>query len=142
MTMQIRNPIEWAYDQIRLTAQAVGSAGRAVRGAAKDRRAPPAVRRIAVTDLRDVLARGFDDFGAYRYDVVLLCIIYPVIGLVLARLAAGYDVLPLLFPLASGFALMGPLAAVGVYEMSRRRAHGLGVPVADACGVAAAPALD
>src|SRR5229473_655025 len=141
MTMQIRNPIEWAYDQIRLTAQAVGSAGRAVRGAAEEGRAPPAVRRIAVADLRDVLARGFDDFGAYRADVVLLCIIYPVIGLVLARLAAGYDMLPLLFPLASGFALIGPFAAVGLYEMSRRREQGIAVTWADAFGVARSPSF-
>jgi uncharacterized membrane protein len=141
MTMQIRNPIEWAFDQIKLTAQAVGSAGRAVRGAAKDRRAPPAVRRIAVADLRDVLARGVDDFGAFRDDVVLLCIIYPVVGLVLARLAAGYDMLPLLFPLASGFALIGPFVAVGLYEMSRRREQGIAVTWANAFGVARSPSL-
>ena len=70
--MQIRNPIEWGYDQIRLTALAVGSAGRAVRGAAEEGRAPPTVRRIAVADLRDVLARGFDDFGVSRGDVIFL----------------------------------------------------------------------
>src|SRR5260370_35475188 len=98
MTMQIRNPIEWAYDQIRLTAQAVGSVGRAVRGAAEEGRAPPAVPRIAVADLRDVLPRGFDDFAAYRADVIFPCVIYPILGLVVARLAAGYDKLPLPFP--------------------------------------------
>ena len=84
----------------------------------------PAVRRIEVTDLRDVLAKGLDDFAAYRTDVIFICIIYPLAGLVLARLAAGYDMLPLVFPLASGFALLGPIAAVGLYEMSRRREQG------------------
>ena len=137
--MQIRNPIEWGYDQIRLTAQGVGSAGRAMRGAAAARQAPPAIRRIALADLRDALAQGFDDFGAYRADVVFLCIIYPVVGLVLARLIVGSAVLPLLFPLASGFALIGPVAAVGLYELSRRREQGLAVTWADAFGVVRSP---
>jgi uncharacterized membrane protein len=137
--MQIRNPIEWGYDQIRLTALAVGSAGRAVRGAAEEGRAPPTVRRIAVADLRDVLARGFDDFGVSRGDVIFLCIIYPIVGLLLARLVVGYEVLPLLFPIASGFALIGPVAAVGLYEMSRRREQGIAVTWADAFGVVRSP---
>ena len=123
--MTIRNPIEWATDQIRLAGWAVGSASRAGIGAEPElEAAPPEVRRIRVDDLKEALARGFDDFAAYRTDVIFLCIIYPVIGLVLARLAFGYGMLPLLFPLASGFALVGPFAAIGLYEMSRRREYG------------------
>ena len=133
--MTIRNPIEWATDQFKLAGTAIGSASRAGIGAEEDRAAAaPEVRRIGFDDLKEALARGFDDFAAYRTDVIVLCLIYPVIGLVLARLAFGYGMLPLLFPLASGFALVGPIAAVGLYEMSRRRERG-DVAWPDAFGV-------
>ena len=71
------------------------------------------------------MAKGLDDFRAMPTHAIFLCMIYPVIGLVLARLAFGYSILPLLYPLASGFALVGPIAAIGIYELSRRREAGL-----------------
>ena len=138
----IRNPIEWGRDQLKHAAFALGTTARAVGGTREGRDvAPPAVRRIEVTDLKDVLAKGFSDFGAYRTDVIFLCLIYPVVGLVLARAAFGEDMLPLLFPLASGFALVGPVAAVGLYEMSRRREQGDDITWADAFGVVGSPSF-
>lgn len=94
--------------------------------------APPVVRRINMGDLGSALRLGWQDFAASRTDVIFLCVIYPVIGLLLARIASGYNLLPLLFPLASGFALVGPLAAVGLNEMSRRREQGRSATLADA----------
>ena len=138
----IRNPIEWAVDEVKLAALALRLTGRAVRGTQVSPDSPlPVIRRIGVADLRDVLARGLDDFGAYRTDVIFLCIIYPVIGLVLARFAFQYDMLPLLFPLASGFALLGPGAAVGLYELSRRREQGVNTNWAQAFGVIRSPSF-
>ena len=134
--MTIRNPIEWATDQIKLAGLVVGSASRAGVGIEEDLEPTlPGVRRLAIADLGDALARGFDDFAAYRTDVIFLCVVYPVIGLVIGRLAFGYGMLPLLFPLASGFALIGPFAAVGLYEVSRRREQGGHVAWPDAFGV-------
>ena len=80
----------------------------------------PQVRRIGIGDLGAALRQGWSDFAANRTDVMVLCVLYPVIGLVLSRAAIGYEVLALLFPLAAGFALVGPLAGTGLYEMSRR----------------------
>jgi len=137
MADHIRNPIEWAGDQIRLAALAVGSLGRSLRGS---QYAPlPAVCRIKAADLRDVLVRGLGDFGAYRTDVIFLCLIYPVVGIVLTWLIFGYEMLQLLFPLAWGFALVGPVAAVGLYEMSRRREQGNRITWVDAFGVIRSP---
>lgn len=89
------------------------------------RPAQPVVRKIGLADLRDALAKGADDFYAMPTHAIFLCIIYPIVGLALARLAFGYSILPLLYPLASGFALVGPIAALGLYELSRRREAGL-----------------
>ncbi len=85
----------------------------------------PVVRKITFADLRDALAQGMDDFMAKPTHIIVIGVLYPLIGLVLARLAFGYDVLPLVFPLIAGFTLLGPLAAIGFYELSRRRELGL-----------------
>ncbi|MGY4453804.1 hypothetical protein ACVWZR_008464 [Bradyrhizobium sp. i1.3.1] len=79
------------------------------------------IRTIQLSDLHDALRRGWEDFKAVPSHAIILCVIYPVLGLVLARAVMGYSVLPLLFPLAAGFALIGPFAALGLYELSSRR---------------------
>jgi uncharacterized membrane protein len=91
------------------------------------RPAYPVVRRITSADLRDALAKGVDDFMAMPTFAFFFVVIYPVVGLVLLRLTFGYDMLPLVFPLASGFVLIGPLATIGLYELSRRREQGLDI---------------
>ncbi len=135
--MHVRNPVEWGVDQIRSAGTAIESIGRAGHRTED----PPIVRRITAADLGDALARGVDDFAAFRTDVAFLCVIYPLVGLLLARLVFGYELLPLLFPLTSGFALIGPVAAVGLYEMSRRREAGGEVSWADAFEVVHAPSF-
>ena len=100
---------------------------------------PPVVRRISVMDLKEALRRGIDDFSAMPSHAVFLCLIYPIVGLILARLSVGYDVLSLLFPLAAGFALVGPFAAIGFYELSRQREQGLDPSWQDAFDVLHSP---
>jgi uncharacterized membrane protein len=81
----------------------------------------PTVRKITTTDVWEALAQGFDDFRAIPTHAFFICLIYPVAGLVLYRLSFGYEMLPLLYPLVAGFALLGPFIAIGLYELSRRR---------------------
>jgi uncharacterized membrane protein len=84
----------------------------------------PLVRSIGISDLKDALARGIDDFWAVPTHALFLILLYPVVGLMLGRLLLGYDILPLVFPLSAGFALVGPVAAIGLYELSKRREEG------------------
>jgi uncharacterized membrane protein len=101
----------------------------------------PVIRRITAADLWDALARGWDDFSAMPTHAIFLCLIYPIVGLMLAGLTLGYAVVPLLYPLAAGFALLGPIAAIGLYELSRRREAGVEVSASDALGVFASPSI-
>jgi uncharacterized membrane protein len=84
----------------------------------------PAVRKISLSDLKDVLVAGIDDFRAVPTQLIFLCIIYPVIGVILARAASGNSLLHLVYPLVTGFALVTPFFALGIYEISRRRERG------------------
>lgn len=140
--MTIRNPIEWSGAQLVQAAHALKSASDSLHHVQDTIHSPvPAVRRIGTADVRDALEKGFADFKAYRSDVLFLGVIYAVVGLGLARLAFGMNLLPLLFPMASGFAIVGPFAAIGLYEMSRRREQGGKVSWINAFDVFKAPAI-
>lgn len=108
---------------------------------ASDRIASPEIRVIGLGDVGDALRRGWDDFSAKPSHVVFLCLIYPVVGIVLATWTSGNNALPLLFPLMSGFALLGPVAALGLYEISRRRELGMDASWRHAFRVRHSPAM-
>jgi len=102
---------------------------------------PYVIRKIGLSDLSDALRLGWEDFKAVPSHAIILCVIYPVLGLVLFRMVLGYSVLPLLFPLAAGFTLIGPFAALGLYELSRRRQRGEEAAAWDAIQVLRAPSF-
>jgi uncharacterized membrane protein len=83
------------------------------------------IRTITTADLKAVLREGYRDFLDRRGDLIVVGLIYPIIGFVAAALALGGDLIPLFFPIAAGIGLLGPVAALGFYELARRREAGL-----------------
>jgi uncharacterized membrane protein len=108
-------------------------------GVHSDLAALPTVRAITRADLQDALRKGLADFSAAPTHVIFLTLIYPALGLLLCRAAFQYSVLPLLFPLVAGFAIMGPFAAIGLYEISRLREQGKAVTWRNGLEVVRAP---
>jgi len=108
---------------------------------AQDSAGGTTIRTIGLSDLQRALQLGWEDFKAVPSHAIILCVIYPVLGLVLARAVFGYAVLPLLFPIAAGFALVGPFAALGLYELSRRRELGDQPSAWDALDVLRSPSF-
>lgn len=116
----IRNPVEWGSDGLVEAVRDVGRAAHALRIPESAARERPAIRAIGYADLRAALEEGYRDLASYRTDAVFLAAVYPLAGLVLGWAAIYHDLLPLVFPLASGFALIGPVAGLGLYALSRR----------------------
>jgi uncharacterized membrane protein len=140
--MTIRNPIEWGIEAVRNTASAVDTVRAEGYDSVTDRAiAVPVIRHIGIADIKIALERGFADFTAGRTDVLFIAVIYPVLGLIFTEAALNTNLLPLLFPMIAGFALVGPLAGLGLYEMSRRRERGETPRWADALSVFKSPAL-
>ncbi len=86
--------------------------------------ATPRINHIGLPDLRLALVAGWGDFTETPTQLLFLGVIYPVVGLVAGRAASGADVLPLFWPLLAGLSLLGPVTALGLYEISRQREMG------------------
>jgi len=110
-------------------------------GGASETLAHPQIRKIHISDLGDVLRAGFSDFWDKPSHYAFIGFIYAIVGVALALWSSGTNALPMIFPLASGFALLGPLAAIGLYEISRRKEQGLDTSWVHAIDVLRSPAL-
>ncbi len=92
------------------------------RGSARTRPIP--VRKITDEDLRFALLKGLDDFLAMRGDIVFAGVIYTLIGIAAVVMTTNAPLMPWFFPVVAGVGLLGPVAAVGFYELARRREDG------------------
>jgi uncharacterized membrane protein len=135
----VENPLEYIFERFSWAATDIG---RAVTAPPREHAGVvPQVRKISVSDLWASLREGLHDLGVARSDVIFIAVIYPIAGLVLGRLAFNLNMLPLVLPLLSGFTLLGPLAAIGLYEISRRLEAGQEVSWSTPFEVFRSPAL-
>lgn len=88
---------------------------------------PAVAKRIGLKDLGRALRLGWADFKTAPTHYYFLALIYPVLMAVGVVAALDDSLVPLVFPILSGAALLGPLTAIVLYEMSRQREEGRSV---------------
>jgi uncharacterized membrane protein len=84
----------------------------------------PVVRSVAIGEIVDSLAEGLRDFQHAPIYGLVFGALYSAGGILIMLSAFALGVGYLAYPLAAGFALLGPFVAVGLYEVSRRRESG------------------
>jgi uncharacterized membrane protein len=106
------------------------------------RAAKISIRHITDDDLRIALRQGYEDFGDLRGDLILAGLIYTLIGLAAVAMTTNLPLLPYFYPVVAGVGLLGPLTAVGFYELAKRREAGQEVHWFNFLDVRKRPTLD
>ncbi|MFP3384484.1 DUF2189 domain-containing protein [Tritonibacter sp. SIMBA_163] len=134
----IGNPASWVFQSLRSASHGTADAIDEIRS---EDSATPQVRTLDLSDISAALRDGWQDFKAARSDAMFLVFIYPLIGIAMIMSGFHLAVLPLLLPMVMGFAIVGPAAAIGLYEMSRRREAGESASWMSAFAVLRSPAF-
>ncbi|MBT8155361.1 DUF2189 domain-containing protein [Epibacterium ulvae] len=138
MAQTIGNPASWLMKHFASSGQHLGDSVDLIRSPSTNL---PEVRRLAMQDLVAALQMGMRDFAACRSDAMFTVFMYPLIGLAMVAMVASEQFFPLLVPMIFGFAIVGPAAAVGLYEMSARREAGFEAKWSDALNLVRTPAF-
>ena len=139
MEKTIGNPISWAARHLGATGDHVAESVSTI--GSSNTKEMPMVQTLTMQDLRSCLRAGYRDFLETRADAIFIVLIYPIAGLLMFGIGLNMDMIPLLAPLIAGFALIGPVAAVGLYEISRKREQGGAAHWLDAFGVFQSPSF-
>ncbi len=94
-----------------------GNGGAAVAPAASQM---PAVNALTADDIRDALREGWSDFRRAPLFGLFFAAVYVAGGLLIVQSLFVWELPWMIYPVAIGFPLIGPFAAVGLYEVSRR----------------------
>jgi uncharacterized membrane protein len=84
----------------------------------------PVVRRISASDIAEALGQGLRDFQALPLYGLTFGALYAAGGILIVLCLTAFGMVYFAYPLAAGFALIGPFVATGLYEVSRRREAG------------------
>ncbi|WP_417308935.1 DUF2189 domain-containing protein [Devosia sp.] len=84
----------------------------------------PETRRLRFDDVLLAIRSGVKDFGRTSSHVIVLSLLYTLVAVLLVVWTSGNNAWPLVYPLITGFAFLGPLAALPLYELSRRLSKG------------------
>lgn len=84
----------------------------------------PVIRSITAEDVYAALGEGWQDFRAVPRYGLFFGGVYAFVGIALFLTLSVADRPAWILPLAVAFPLVGPFVAVGLYEVSRRRATG------------------
>ncbi|UWQ63214.1 DUF2189 domain-containing protein [Leisingera caerulea] len=139
MAKTIGNPLSWLLQGAETTGHHIGeTVGEMGSDGVKEL---PQARDLSMDDIIHSLAAGLEDFAACRSDAMFLVLFYPLIGIALIVMSLSMNLLPLIVPMIMGFAILGPVAAIGLYEMSKRREEGLEPRWVDAFSVIRSPSF-
>lgn len=94
----------------------------------------PHVRQIDLDRPWAWLAAGWQDMRRAPGVCLSYGLLFAAAGALLTALIWLYEVFYLVLPLTAGFMLMGPILAVGLYEVSRRLEAGESITLGEALG--------
>ena len=80
----------------------------------------PQIRELSVGDIRAALMNGLSDFAHAPLYGLFFGGVFALAGIVIVLALTWWNIPWMIYPFAIGFPLIGPFAAAGLYEVSRR----------------------